>query len=277
MKVNKHYQLNCHLYSFLHFNKQTSLEEMVDKIPKIWDRIAGYETKEKLISLLTGFKGERDINNLLIFHPDEEKEILERAEEVITKCAKALPFEDTFQIFFFPTSSKFILEYMQGISGFASFKNTFLVFIHPQSNLSLLEETIVHEYNHAIILNKIRWLTLGEGIVAEGLAEKFREDLIGGDGTPWIKSLNKEQSKHWFKKIEEYLPQENQQRYRDIFTNPKSEYPHWGGYAIGYWLVKEFLELNPNLTWQQIMDKDVEEIIEKSRFGVNLSMKIPVS
>ncbi len=79
-----------------------------------------------------------------------------------------------------------------------------------------------------------------------------------------------------FKKIEPYLKEQNRKRYRDIFTNSESEYPHWGGYAIGYWLVKQYLELNSHITWEQVMDKSMGEIIEKSMFGSNLDIKMPV-
>ncbi len=278
MKQRRHFQLNCYFYSCLSLikdNKQISLEGIVQNIPQFWNRFAGYESKEKLMYLLSRYAGKADLDTLAI-SAKKEQEILERAEKVISTCTKTLDFQDTFQIFFFPTSSNFTLDYMKGISGFASFKNTFLIFVHPQSDLSLLEATIAHEYNHAIILNKIRWLTLGEGIVAEGLAENFREDVIGGDDTPWIKSLNKNESRYWFKKIEPYLKEQNRKRYRDIFTNSESEYPHWGGYAIGYWLVKQYLELNSHITWEQVMDKSMGEIIEKSMFGSNLDIKMPV-
>lgn len=258
--------LNCKIYSFLASNDNDINFDafIIDNIPQEYDRYAGYEEKDKLKEIVQGYSGE-DISKLLI-SKEKEDQIIEQTFEVINQCNKILPFSETLQIFFFPTKSEFIMEKMGGISGLATFKNTFLVFVHPDSDLHLLPETISHEYNHAIILNNIKWLTIGEGIVTEGLAENFRERVIGGEITPWANSLTEEEAKKWYVKIKKLLSVEDNELYQDIFTNSKSDYPLWTGYAVGYQLIKSYLKQNPDLSWTQLMSQNTDIILQKVEF-----------
>ena len=46
------------------------------------------------------------------------------------------------------------------------------------------------------------------------------------------------------------------------FLFGKSEYKKWTGYSVGYWLVKEFIEKNNNLSWDEIIKTDPSDFID---------------
>jgi Predicted Zn-dependent protease (DUF2268) len=268
MNVSKVNDLNCTVYSYLARDENVqTIAQVVATIPIQTNRLAGFEEPDKLKEFLTGYCGDGFEDKLCSL--ERELAIIAEISTVIKKCNLVLPFTDTFQIFVFPTLSEFIQDKMAGVSGFTSFKNTFFLFIHPESNLELLADTVSHEYNHAIILNHLKWLTIGEGIVAEGLAENFREQVVGGKLTPWAASLDEMEAKNWYRQIVHFLTVENSQLYQNIFTSSKSEYPLWAGYAIGYWLIKNYLQKNTTLNWSEVMQQSVSEIIAKADFESN--------
>lgn len=227
-----------------------------------------------------GFKSKNNLHDYLIdaiFDPNEKdipkiskynfkiEKITEIIEDTIKICHRISKNNIT-NIFVFPTFNNFVKQKMNGAFGCTPYKNTILIFLNPQNRKweKALASTIAHEFNHSSILNYNTWETLLDSLIFEGLAENFKEKIIGGK-SPWIKALNLSQSKKIFLSLENKLDSKDYNLYRSVFLENK-EYPLWTGYSIGYYIVRSFIKMNPDLKWPEIMKLNPNEILKKSNF-----------
>ncbi|MEK6812896.1 MAG: DUF2268 domain-containing putative Zn-dependent protease, partial [Nanoarchaeota archaeon] len=128
------------------------------------------------------------------------------------------------------------------------------VFVNTHMNYKkALKETIVHEMAH-IISDYYGKKTLKDALINEGLAEHFREHVIGGGKAQWVKSISRQSALEIFNKIRPYVNKKSDKRYRDLFFGGKT-YPLWSGYAVGYYLVENYLKKQNKLNWNKIFNK----------------------
>ncbi len=231
---------------------------------------AGFSTKENLNNYLREaiFDKTDDNNRQYTFTLDEVK-IIETVTKAIKKCSDILPGGIT-SIFVFPTFSQFVKKEMSGTTGYTPWPDIILIFINP-TNLQYdkaLSETVGHEFNHTVFLRDKKCASLSDSMIFEGLAEHFREQVIGGDQAPWTKILEVNQATAIFSEIKlaNLLQSTNHETYRGIFFG-NEKYIRWTGYAIGYYVVKSFLENNPSLNWKEIMDRQPKDILSEFSFS----------
>lgn len=201
------------------------------------------------------------------------KEISYSIEKAMKKAYKYLPSGSRTRVYIFPTSQSFVKRRMFGVNGTTPYRNTFHIYIHPspQNRKAFLREInhiVAHEYNHTIRFQYFQpsfSSTILEGFVNEGLAENFRMEVLGGAISPWAGSLQYNDAKKAFARIRPILHSTNNKDYRDIFFADK-KYPLWTGYAIGYQIVKSFLQKLPVVRWTEIIKLPSHEILERSGF-----------
>ena len=119
------------------------------------------------------------------------------------------------------------------------------------SNPSLLENAdesiqrmFAHELHHCARSDGLaRTRTLGEALVAEGLAGRFAQEIFGEPLEPWERMP-----------VEEILPhieKANQEWAQKTYVHPSwffgaASLPRWLGYSLGYRLVARYLEAFPD-------------------------------
>ena len=172
-------------------------------------------------------------------------------KEAVLACNKFICKRKVY-IFIFPTFDEFILNKMDGVSGYTIYKNTIAIYINTNKNYKkALKETLVHEMAH-VISDYYNKNTLKDALINEGLAEHFREYLIGGGKAKWVKSISKKEALLIFKKIKPYLNKSNDKLYRELFLGG-GRYPLWAGYAIGYYLIDNYLKKQKIINWNKIL------------------------
>ena len=108
-------------------------------------------------------------------------------------CSEVI--EQPLTIFVFPTVNEFIVKKMHGVVGIAPQPNTIILFLYKTKDYQeWLRNTVAHELCHAITLKNNPGKTIGDELVAEGLAEHFRERYVGGTKAPWVQSINYRQA-----------------------------------------------------------------------------------
>jgi uncharacterized protein YjaZ len=165
--------------------------------------------------------------------------------KTISKCDKLINVPPLY-VFVFPTQNKFIQEQMNGVSGFSPYKKTIHLYINPEVEgwFKKLSETIAHETAHTISHSLFKWETILDILIFEGVAEHFREAVIGGEQSPWTKAISSQKVKEILEKLETknlLNDKKNKDLYNNLFFGGK-EFPQWSGYTIGYILVKNVLE-----------------------------------
>ncbi len=168
-------------------------------------------------------------------------------------------------VFIFPCFDNFVIDKMGGLTGFCPWKNVLMIFLHPTINWEIaLKETIAHEFAHATSpFYNGGDITIGQGIIFEGLAEHFREFVFGGKTAPYSKAINKNGIKMFFNELKYKLNLKSDSFYSEVFFGT-GKYPMWTGYSIGYYLAGKYLENKKNVDWNELLRKDPNEIFDLS-------------
>jgi uncharacterized protein YjaZ len=141
----------------------------------------------------------------------------------------------------------------QGIGGYSPDANTIYVSLDPTfENLkeSLQKEfkrTLAHELHHSM-----RWRNPGYGenlldaMISEGLADHFDLEVYGENLQPWSSALDENQISELKKKAESEYANSEYDHMAWFYGSEEMGIPRWSGYALGFKLVRDFLEKNPD-------------------------------
>jgi uncharacterized protein YjaZ len=104
---------------------------------------------------------------------------------------------------------------------------------------------LAHETHHAMRRRAIGYgSTLLQAAVSEGLADHFAMEASGrASPPPWSVALTPDELATWIPEVES----RNTGAYDhfDWFVGTSPEIPRWTGYAVGYELVRAYLDQNP--------------------------------
>ncbi|MBI3190400.1 hypothetical protein HYZ41_01710 [archaeon] len=234
---------------------------VLDSIPYYNDiGYAGYRSKTLLKKFLPWFIFGKEQIKWKNIEESEIKKIIEKTLELCKPFIK----NNYIRIFVFPTVNRFVIERMNGVGGFSFWKNTIILTVYPSSNWKrTLKETVCHEMAHALSLNYVERKTLLDGLVFEGVAEHFREYVAGGKRAPWSGSLSRKQALEIFTDIKGKMKSTKYSTYSDVFYGA-GKYPLWAGYAIGYYIVEDYLKKQEKVDWIKILKTRPESIMKKS-------------
>lgn len=213
------------------------------------------------------------LNHIGFGNPEEYKEISKKQKleigkiisETIEKCNKKLPIPTKNFIFVHPFLSTKDDVVFEGVMAVAMYSCVFHLFInlHEYSRKSL-ENTVAHELNHTIFyfnhFSDFNNYILLDEILLEGLAENFREQFFDPKISEWAGALSKSEAFKALKESKEILKSRNKRVIKEfLFGNDR--YKIWTGYSVGYWLVKEFIDNNLELSWDDLMKIESEKFI----------------
>ncbi|OGC47601.1 hypothetical protein A2886_02330 [candidate division WWE3 bacterium RIFCSPHIGHO2_01_FULL_42_13] len=266
-------------------NNKTAHIQLIQEV----ERVNGNLIFEKIKPTKNGYAGYREGKYLpeslhgFIFSSLENKgvdlsigvgDVLGIIKKTLNAVVETLPTKNNLEIYIFPTLSGFVKEKMFGVNGYTPYANVIHLYVHPDSTKlkdfnKNLANTLAHEYNHAI-----RFLyfpnsdseKLIDNLVFEGLAENFREYVLGGKQAPWAQALSKDVARKVFDSFGGLLLSDNYtyDDYNKIFFG-NDEYAVWTGYSVGYHLVKDFIKnRGSERNWSKIIQMPAKEILEKS-------------
>lgn len=177
----------------------------------------------------------------------------DRIEEVVETCQKVLPLLDLpVHFFIFPwVAEAFDLHAFKGVQAVAPHKNVIHLYINPHAMQERgLMETIAHEFTHLYYYQNADTenYTLYEHIMMEGLAEIFREEVVGGEQAPWSVALTYEDASSIYANLTPMLDSRDVTLHQRVLFGDET-YHAWTGYSIGYHLVKQERETHRALAW----------------------------
>jgi len=242
-----------------------SIFKMMEKTGDI--KYAGYLNKKNFYRNLSsnmGIPKEKDFyKSIDIKKKTEIKNIIQKT---ISRCYRELPHPQTpIFIFVFPWfPTKKSLKIFRGAFGTAPYVQTLHLFINPENlEKKALKELLAHEYNHLVFYyyHPKKEYTLLEHIVIEGLAENFREEIMGGKPAPWSLVISNRETGSQLKKIGNLLKTKSLKVYKEVFFGSQ-KYKKWTGYSLGYQLIKEFRKNHPRISWQEIIRMKARDFLK---------------
>ena len=194
--------------------------------------------------------------------PDEKDLINNIIKETLEKCNETLSLENIIVIVL-PTFDAFTLEQMNGCGGFAPFGGSSIIIslnTNTQGWQLALAETIAHEYHHVVVHKKNDWKSLGDTFVYEGLAEHFRESILGGEKATFVKYNSRETCLKYWDFLKLMIDDESEELYRGVFFGDE-KHPQWLGYSLGYNLVSAYQDIYKE-DWKKITERKTKEILD---------------
>ena len=174
------------------------------------------------------------------------------AQSTVESVERLLPIKDVdIVIYDNPTSA---LDEVGGIGGFTPNAHVIFISLNPQYRdfkKAINDElpfTLAHELHHTIRWQKqVKGDTLLEALVFEGLSEHFAQELTGRTNpSPWAQALTREQKDIYSLKAKETWSKPTYNNALWFFGSNPELVPRWAGYTIGYDLVEEYLQANPD-------------------------------
>lgn len=252
-------------------NKYNTKNDFVDAIVKDVPNIAnigyaGFTKKEELKNHLSrailGAEESVSISQKVL----SEKKVFKIAKDVLKRCYKKIETENIY-LFIFPNFNQFKQAQMNGVGGFCSCDNVILIDINPVRGWNnAFKRSLSHEFHHtavAKIKSPKNW-TLLDSFVYEGMADNFTKDVTGMV-SPWAKMLSKKESLKLFEKVKIFLSSDDIELYEQVFYKG-TKYPMWGGYSIGYQMLKSYLKKHPKYVWNDITKEEPAKILKESDF-----------
>lgn len=166
---------------------------------------------------------------------------------------------------------KQVIEGMSGVMGLTAGSKQIILTVEPDilGWENMLEYAVAHEYNHAYWTNlnfgkSTNW-TLLDYLVFEGKGDYFAHSLYPSVIAPWTMALTENQISDLWNKIKSNLESEDIGFQMEIMFGSKN-YPVWGGYSVGYDIVRTALENNKNLKVDHWTNLEAVNILRKSKY-----------
>jgi len=268
-KIKLNNKIEIFVYNFLEEgillkNKKKFIESVTSKLKYNEIGFAGWKDKRGFIEHLKCWLfSDVDKNKN---YPDKflsSERVNELIKKTLIKCSAVLNREKLY-IYIFPTLSKFVIEKMGRVGGISIWKKVIYIDIFPVKDVEKhIQFSIAHELAHAISPFYHENLSIGNGIVFDGIAEHFRNNFLGGKKSLWSNALSKEKAKKIFNEIKPRLEEKNYNFYKEVFYGT-GKYPLWSGYAMGYHILGDYLKKLKKTDWKKIINTNPGKILKES-------------
>lgn len=190
----------------------------------------------------------------------------------LEKCNSYLAGINT-TVYIFPSVGDYeqMTDPLGGVAGVTIGQGKILILVDPTVDNweSVLSYVVAHEYHHSIWTSmqlEENSFTLIDYLVFEGRADSFANIVYPEVEVPWTSSIDFNDEKTVWKLIDDQLGKVNNDVLNKVMFGGVKDYPHWSGYTIGYHIVQNYLEKNPEVdvaTWTNMSSSD---ILEKSGY-----------
>jgi uncharacterized protein YjaZ len=225
--------------------------------------------KESLISPMNNISElKQSIDKIALNKATIENKII----EALNKSQQYID-NDSLTIYIIPANPNLrqVIERMNGIMGLTAGSKQIILTIEPDilGWENMLEYAVTHEFNHAYWTNlnfgkSTKW-TLLDYLVFEGRGDYFAHLIYPNVIAPWTMALTENQISDLWNKIKPNLQSEDIGYQMKIMFG-SSNYPVWGGYSLGYDIVRTALAKNKNLKVDNWTNLEAVNILEQSKY-----------
>jgi len=190
------------------------------------------------------------------------------------KKSRSLIENDDVSVYILPANpdKKHLAEIMGGVLALCGGSREIVLLIDTEIKdwLEMLKYSVVHEYHHVCWTRNnyektTKW-TLIDYLVFEGRADSFAHLVYPEIYNSPSFALSEEEKSELWNKIKGSLETTDFLLQREIMFGSEN-YPHWGGYTLGYDIVQKFLLENKDISADNWTDIEGETIFLKSNYG----------
>jgi uncharacterized protein YjaZ len=258
-------------YTAVAKNKTSKEKEELyrEKVIKPFQEIAEEKDIDIGSSYFGYFNGDTDIEKLeanTIELLKKQDEIQELVEDGFVKSAEVLPGGDK-ALVLMPVDPEFtfVKDKMEGSTGVAFTEEFMLVQIDPSYEKDAISNSVAHEYFHVVDMEDgaLGRSTVLDSILMEGKAESFARIIYPEKINPWSVALTDIEKEKVMNELNGNLDSYDYQIYQTLFSgDPSKGIPLWSNYKLGFEMVQDYLTAHPELTPEELVLTDSEEILE---------------
>ncbi len=200
---------------------------------------------------------------------DNYEIIIENVFDALKK-SRSLIENDDVSVYILPANpdKKHLAEILGGVLALCGGSREIVLLIDTEIKgwLEMLKYSVVHEYHHVCWTRNnyektTKW-TLIDYLVFEGRADSFAHLVYPEIHHPPSFALSEEEKSELWNKIKGSLETTDFLLQREIMFGSEN-YPHWGGYTLGYDIVQKFLLENKDISADNWTDIEGETIFLK--------------
>jgi Predicted Zn-dependent protease (DUF2268) len=128
-----------------------------------------------------------------------------------------------------------------------------------------LRRVVLHEAHHCLRHAGPGYgRTLAEALVSEGLADRFVEEVLGGDPDPWCVALDENELQESAARAEPVLWQQTYDHPNWFLGSHDGRMTRWAGHSLGWRLIGTFMELQPGARPSKMVNAPAETVIDRA-------------
>ena len=204
----------------------------------------------------------------------KDSEIERQIEEAYEQAKNHFPGEaTTVCVSAIDPENMFVRDRMNGVTGFSPGSGKIWLQVYPQGDWEKwIGYTVAHEHHHSTTTSRYYdeggAFNLLNYFIFEGRADTFAHQMYPELVGPWTDALTEEEEKGQWENIQGILNATSDVTLGDyMFGNPRRDIPVWTGYTIGYAIVQDLLEKQPDLSIEDWSAMEAEDILEESGYG----------
>lgn len=125
-----------------------------------------------------------------------------------------------------------------------------------------LPRSVSHELHHSVRFQVLGCeQSLKDAVIREGLAVHFETDVWGGMPSAWATALDAGELSEAMKMFEDEIRVNDSGYDHDAWFYGTGKHPRWAGYALGYHIVKEYLNRHPGQRAASLVTTSTDTIL----------------
>ncbi|EDL66507.1 YjaZ [Bacillus sp. SG-1] len=198
---------------------------------------------------------EKQLINMLEL--DYETFIKEELERLQGQYPSNIPIN--LELFILDENDQFVKSKLGGVSAFTEWDGRMCFAVLPEESVrKTLKSVLTHEYHHHWRISALKMdeenTNLLDRMILEGLAEHFVRLTLGNSYLgPYKDALTEQQAKVLCEtKYKHHFEETGSSTDSYMFGSEEKGLPFWGGYSLGYYLVKWYLDRNVDISIEKL-------------------------
>ena len=106
--------------------------------------------------------------------------------------------------------------------------------------------------------------TLLDAMVAEGISDCFAQECLDGARPRWMDTQDEVEPRRMWPRLHRRFGISDATEIRRFLFGDGDRVPAWTGYALGYMIVRRFLDNNPGTTMMRLVSMPASEVYDGS-------------
>ncbi|WP_449403677.1 DUF2268 domain-containing putative Zn-dependent protease [Exiguobacterium artemiae] len=156
-----------------------------------------------------------------------------------------------------------------GVTGFASGTDMFTLYLAKGFSTDTLANAVAHEYHHTVAFKSNTHDSMFNGIMLEGEADMFAAQVYPKGKSEATEPLLDHTLENLLTQINNY----NVDAYDLRYGNYDKDIPPLAQYTLGYMIMTDFLQKNPDLPVAKWTEMPTTDILEKTGYAKKLTIR----